>query len=142
VISPLAFLSGALLVTASIAAQAARYVLSTPKLSRTGVIMLLLAATAAVACSLAIEVAGHWQSGLRPHASGYAAMVYMAGFLQAELVLALLVMALFVSARVLAGRVDAVRRNTVDNTAILLHYTVAQGLLGLLLVHGFPRLVT
>ena len=94
-----------------------------------------------LSASLALEVYGHWQSGLRPDASSYGAMVYLGAFLQLELVLPLLVMAGFVLARLFAGRLDRVRRVTFDNLALLWHYTVGQGLLGLLLVHGFPRLV-
>jgi cytochrome c oxidase subunit I+III len=55
---------------------------------------------------------------------------------------ALVVMGAFTLARFFAGLLDPVRRATFDNTAILWHYTVAQGLFGLLLVHGFPRLVS
>ena len=140
-LSPLVFASGALLVVSSIAMMGASYALSMPVLRRFRVAALLLITVTTIAASLAIEIVGHWQSGLRPAASGYAAMVYLAAFLQAELVVALLVMTLFVTVRVLTNRVDAVRRVTVDNTAILLHYTVAQGLVGLALVHAFPRLV-
>ena len=68
-------------------------------------------------------------------------MVYMASFLQLQLVLALVVMAAFAVARRLAGMLNRRRRVVFDNLSLLWHYTVAQGLLGLLLVHGFPRLV-
>jgi cytochrome c oxidase subunit I+III len=34
-----------------------------------------------------------------------------------------------------------VRRNVYDNLALLWHYGTAQGLLGLALIHGFPRMV-
>jgi cytochrome c oxidase subunit I+III len=51
-------------------------------------------------------------------------------------------MGLFVIARYLTGRLDEARRVTFDNTAILWHFAVVQGIVGLLLVHGFPRLVT
>ena len=74
-------------------------------------------------------------------ASSYGALIYVGAFLQLELVLPLIVMAGFVLARLLAGRLDGVRRVTFDNLALLWHYTVGQGLLGLLLLHGFPRLV-
>jgi hypothetical protein len=37
--------------------------------------------------------------------------------------------------------VDNVRRVTFDNARLFWHYTVAQTLVGLVLVHGFPRLV-
>ena len=138
---PVVFTSGALLVVSSAAMIGASYELSMLKIRRTRLAVLLLVALIAVAASLSVEVLGHWQTGLRPATSGYAAMVFMAAVLQLELVIALLVMMLFLVVRVLTGRVDAIRRVTLDNTAILLHYTVAQGLVGLALVHGFPRLV-
>jgi cytochrome c oxidase subunit I+III len=102
---------------------------------------LVVLATAAMIAALGLEIAAHWQSGLRPTASSYGAMVYMASFLQLELVLPLLVMTGFVQARWLAGRLDGIRRVTFDNLSLFWHYSVGQGLLGLLLVHGFPRLV-
>ena len=50
-------------------------------------------------------------------------------------------MAAYTLAGSLVGRIDAQRRVTFDNTMLLWHYTVAQGLIGILLVHGFPRLL-
>ena len=88
----------------------------------------------------AIEIFAHWRAGLRPDADAHAAMVYMGAFLQLELVLALVVMAAFAIARRLAGLLNRRRRVVFDNLGLLWHYTVAQGLLGLLLVHGFPRI--
>jgi cytochrome c oxidase subunit I+III len=130
-----------MLALASVAMAGASYTLSMSAIRRVRLAVLLGVAGAALAASLATEITGHWQSGLRPSASGYAAMVYMAAFLQFQVVAAVCLMVLFSLARVLTHRVDQVRRVTVDNTAILLHYAVAQGLLGLLLVHGFPRVV-
>ena len=51
-----------------------------------------------------------------------------------------LIMGLYTIARWLAGRLDSVRRATFDNTMLFWFYTVGQGLVGLLVVHGFPRL--
>ena len=51
-----------------------------------------------------------------------------------------LIMGLYTIARWLAGKLDSVRRATFDNTMLFWHYTVGQGLVGLLVVHGFPRL--
>jgi cytochrome c oxidase subunit I+III len=50
-------------------------------------------------------------------------------------------MGLFIVARLVAGRTDCERRNSFDHTALLAWYAAAQTLLGLALVHGFPRLV-
>jgi cytochrome c oxidase subunit I+III len=138
--SSLVFASGAMLVVASIAMRAAGYTLSI-SVRRSAVTLLMLVAALALMAALVIDVAGHWQSGIRPNASGYGAMVYLAAFLQLQVVAAVLIMTLFAVARVLTGQVSPARRVSIDNTGILLHYAVAQGMLGLALVHGFPRLV-
>ncbi|WP_065753135.1 cytochrome c oxidase subunit I [Bradyrhizobium paxllaeri] len=91
--------------------------------------------------SLGVEVLSHWRAGFRPDVDAHGALAYMASFLQAQLVLVLVVMAGFAVARCLAGMLSRRRRVVFDNLALLWHYTVAQGLLGLLLVHGFPRVV-
>ena len=114
-----------------------------PSASRNNAVFVaLLAALAVIALAggLGAEVLAHWRAGLRPDADAHAAMVYMASFLQLQLVLALVVMAAFAVARRFAGMLNRRRRVVFDNLALLWHYTVAQGLLGLLLVHGFPRI--
>lgn len=95
----------------------------------------------ALAGAVAVEVAGFWQTGLRPAANAYGAMVYMSSLLNGQLAFAVLIMAGFTIARHVSGRLNAVRRVSFENTALLAWYTVGQALLGLLLVHGFPRLV-
>ncbi|CAN7594943.1 cytochrome c oxidase subunit I [Bradyrhizobium sp. LjRoot220] len=90
--------------------------------------------------SLGAEILSHWRAGLRPEADAHGALAYMASFLQLQLVLALIVMAGFAIARRLAGMLNRRRRVVFDNLALLWHYTVVQGLFGLLLVHGFPRI--
>jgi cytochrome c oxidase subunit I+III len=67
-------------------------------------------------------------------------MVFMGAFLQTQLTLPVLVMAAFAIARSAGGRLDVERRVVFDNFALLYHYTSGQSMLGLLLVHGFPRL--
>ena len=107
-------------------------------------IMRLALATAVLSLvvSLAIELQAHWQSGLRPSTSSYAALVYAILAVQGQLVVAAAIMGLYTLARSAAGKLTAVRRVTFDNTKCLWHYTVAQGLLGLLIVHGFPRIAS
>jgi cytochrome c oxidase subunit I+III len=103
-------------------------------------IALIVAAAIALAAAAGVEFLGHWRTGIRAHESGYAAMVYLGSFLQVQLVLPLVVMAGFILARRLAGRLDGIRRASFDNLALLWDFTVGQGLFGLLLLHGFPRL--
>jgi cytochrome c oxidase subunit I+III len=93
------------------------------------------------AAAVAVEVYGHWQSGLRPTDNAYGAMVYMASALTGQIAVTTTLMTGYTLARYFTGRLDAVRRVTFDNTRLLVYYGAAQGLLGLLLVHGFPRLL-
>jgi len=94
----------------------------------------------ALGTGLGIDVLAFWRAGIRPDTDAHGALAYMACFLQLQLVLALVVMAGFAIARVLAGLLDRRHRVVFDNLALLWHYTVMQGLFGLLLVHGFPRI--
>jgi cytochrome c oxidase subunit I+III len=102
----------------------------------------VLIGCAALAVAVAVEIVSHWQSGVRPEATAYGAMVYLAGLLAAQVVAAVVLMGLFTVARLVAGRTDRARRNSFDHTALLAYYAAAQTLLGLALVHGFPRLIS
>jgi cytochrome c oxidase subunit I+III len=62
--------------------------------------------------------------------------------LQGQLVLVVVIMGGYTLARSLSGLLDGARRVTFDNTMLLWHYTVAQGLVALALAHGFPRMLT
>ncbi|MCV9937086.1 cytochrome c oxidase subunit I [Boseaceae bacterium BT-24-1] len=109
---------------------------------RTGLVaLLLLAGVTALAGALALDLIGHWRSGLRPQASGYAAMVYANAALQAQIIAAVVVIALFAIARVLVGRLDSSRRVVFDVLMLLWVYAIGQASFGLLLTHGFPRMV-
>jgi cytochrome c oxidase subunit I+III len=88
----------------------------------------------------AVELHGHWTEGLRSQASAYAAAVYAVAGLQAIFALLAGTMGVFTVARSVAGRLSHTRRACYDTTMMMWHYTVAQGLLGLGLVHAFPRL--
>ena len=109
---------------------------------RSIVVPLLLFVTASLlATSLALEIAAHWQNGLRPSASSYGAMVYLSSALNFQVVATAAIMCLFTIARYFAGKLDAERRVTFECTALMTYYTAGQGLFGLLLVHGFPRMI-
>ena len=53
----------------------------------------------------------------------------------------LAILGAFVAARAWKGMIDPVRRVTFDNARLLWHYAVVQALIGLVHVHGYPRLV-
>jgi cytochrome c oxidase subunit I+III len=99
----------------------------------------LVLAPSLLIAGLACEVTAQLQTGLRPTQSAYAAAVFMVEALQGFYVATLTIMALFVLARALRGRLHAKRRATYDNTALLWHYTVVQGLAALALLHLVPR---
>lgn len=102
--------------------------------------ILIVLGTACLIAAAAIEFVAHWQSGLRPTENSYSAMVYMATVLTCQVIAAVAVMSMFTVARYMAGKLDRVRRVTFENTALLAVYAAGQGVLGLILIHGFPRL--
>lgn len=103
--------------------------------------LLTLAGALLLALAIWMEMYGHWQAGIRPTQSSYAALIYISGILSGQLALATLIMALFTMARHYAGLLDRVRRATLENTSLLAYYTAAQALLGMVMIHGFPRMV-
>ena len=68
-------------------------------------------------------------------------MIYAALAYQGLHVAILLVMALYTLARLWRGLLDRARRVTFDNTRLLWHYMVGQGLVGLVAFHAMPRLL-
>jgi cytochrome c oxidase subunit I+III len=101
--------------------------------------VVLLVSTSSLVAALYVDTSGHWSSGLRPQMSGYAALVYLASALQLQVVAAILVVSVFVLARLASKR--SVPRLSLQCLALLVYYAGGQGLLGLLLIHGFPRAV-
>ena len=102
---------------------------------------LLLVAPGMLGAALFLEFQGHWESGLRPTDSSYGALVYAVIAIEGQLVAAAIIMALYCCARDLSGKLSPVRRATLDNTALFWYYTAGQGLLGVVIVHGFPRVI-
>lgn len=100
----------------------------------------LIAGAALLGLASAMELHGHWAHGLRPQASAYAAAVYSVAGLQAVFALLVATMAVFTVTRSWAGRLSDTRRACYHSTMVMWHYTVAQGFVGLGLVHAFPRL--
>ncbi|MCD7058660.1 cytochrome c oxidase subunit I [Pelagibacterium xiamenense] len=112
-----------------------------PNVRTPGVPAGLVIAALLLGGGVALEILGHMQTGLDPTASSYGAMVYMAPILTGQAAFAAIVMCLFAGARHLRGGMDKQRRVTFDNAALLYYYTAAQGVFGLVLIHGFPRLI-
>ena len=68
-------------------------------------------------------------------------MVAMGLFLQLQIVTPVAVIGGFVLAKLFTGHIDTRRRAMIDNLTLLWLYAAGQGLLGLLLLHGFPRVI-
>ena len=133
--------SGALLLAAAGLFKLGDRLLPVPDGTGGAPAIAMLAAALALAAGIGVEIYGHWQSGLVPTESAYGAIVYMAPILTAQVAAAVLIMATFTAVRLATGRTNRVRRNSFDHTKILAYYAVAQGLFGLLLLHGFPRVM-
>lgn len=101
----------------------------------------LLGAAVALGGAVTLEIITQVLAGLDPTASAYGAMVYMGAILGAQAAAAVIIMCLFAAARLATGKLHAHRRVTYQNAALFYYYTAAQVAVGLLLVHGFPRLV-
>jgi heme/copper-type cytochrome/quinol oxidase subunit 3 len=99
----------------------------------------IIAAIVLFVAGIGAELASHWS--LSPTESAYGAIVHLLVGLAGFYGTVIITLALFVLARAAAGRVDPVRRVTFDNARLFWHYTVAQTLVGIVLVHAFPRLI-
>jgi cytochrome c oxidase subunit I+III len=133
------FAAGALLALSSVAVGVAGRAIERGTVwpMRLALALAIPLATAAVS----VELAGHWRAGWRPSESGYGALLYTIIGLQGLFVAVVATMVAYTLARSAAGLIDRVRRATLDNTTLLWHYTTAQGLSALALVHFFPRLL-
>ena len=131
--------AAALLAASSGAVACASYALGRRQ-RRLASAALVLGIPLLVAASV-IDARALWQSGVSPAQSVYGAAVYAFVALQGCWAAIVTIMALYTVARERAGLLDRGRRVTFDNTMLLWHYTVAQGLAALALLHGFPRIV-
>lgn len=108
----------------------------------TGLVIALSLGIMFLAAGTILEPAVEWLAGKRPSRNAIDALVFTHSLLQSQVAGAAAIMAGFAIARIAYGRLDARRRVVFDNMALLWHYAVAQGLVGLVLIHGFPRVVS
>ena len=106
-----------------------------PALAMPGALLLLCAGFAADLWAL-------WDAGLRPTVHAHAAVSYALAVWQGTHVLVAAIMAGYLAARSWAGMLDGTRRVSFDNVMLFWLYTVGQGVVGLALLHGFPRLLS
>ncbi len=118
-----------------------RFLARTPGASHWPVRLLILAAVPLIVGASAAEILAQWDAGVRPAETSYGAIVFALISIQAFYVATLVVMALYTVARSLAGLLNGRRRVTFDNLRMLWLYAVAQGLVGLAVMHLFPRTV-
>jgi cytochrome c oxidase subunit I+III len=88
--------------------------------------------------AIALDGVSQLRAGLTPDRHAYGATVATFISVQAVTSAAVLVMAFYTLARSWRGLLDRARRVTFDNTMLLWHYTIAQGLVGLAVVHLVP----
>ncbi|MEG1771033.1 MAG: cbb3-type cytochrome c oxidase subunit I, partial [Comamonas sp.] len=103
-------------------------------LLRLAVLLAMGAAMGAIGLDLAMQM----QNGLAPRADAWSATVAALVAWQGFHALVLLVMGGYVLARSFAGRLRTNARATLDNTALMFHGVVAQGLVGMALVRWLP----
>jgi cytochrome c oxidase subunit I+III len=102
---------------------------------------LLAAAVVLVVGGSTTEILAQVRAGVDPTAHAYGAAVYTLVSLQAFFVATVAIMGVYTIARWWAGLLNPIRRATFDNTMLFWHYATVQGLVGLALAHGFPRLL-
>ena len=100
---------------------------------------LLMLGAGLILVAAALDGFGHLRGELAPDRHAYGATVATFIVVQGVTALAVLMMAAYTLARSWRGRLDQARRVTFDNTRLLWHYMVAQGLVGLVLTHVSPR---
>ena len=101
----------------------------------------LAGAVALMLVAFGAELYGARESGLQPESHAYDAIVSAVLGWQGLHVIVLILMTGYVLARLLSGLLDRERRVTFDNTRLLWHYMVAQGIAGIVLVHVLPRVL-
>ncbi|MEZ2410653.1 cytochrome c oxidase subunit I [Bosea sp. RCC_152_1] len=134
--------AGGLLATSAGMLLGAHRLSKRRELPRAGFAALVALGIVALLAALAVDALSQWSVGLRPQASGYGAMVYANAALQLQISASVAVMGGFAITRAVAGRLTAIRRVVFDNLALFWAYAIGQAAFGLILAHGFPRLVS
>ncbi|MFC7477230.1 cbb3-type cytochrome c oxidase subunit I [Dankookia sp. GCM10030260] len=103
--------------------------------------LLMPAALLLLLGGFAADLLALWQAGLRPSLHPHGAASYALLVWQGLHVSVAFIMAFYVAARAWAGMLDGTRRLSFDIVMLFWLYTSGQGVVGLLLLHGFPRLL-
>jgi cytochrome c oxidase subunit I+III len=102
---------------------------------------LVLAATACTAAGFMVDLHGYQLAGLAPRSQAWSATIAAIVSYQGFHVVVLAIAGLYLAARAWSGRLTERSRATLDNTALMWHYTTLQGILGALAVHVVPLLM-
>ena len=111
------------------------------QLNRTLLSVLLIAAILLVAAAFFVTLQTLSTAQVAPSEHSYGAVIYTLLSWQGLHGVLLVLMGGYTIARNLRGMIDTTRRNTFDNTRLMWHYTVAQGVITLAVMQ-VPRLVS
>lgn len=103
-----------------------------------GVWVFVLTALVCLAGAAGLDGWGYRLTGLEPTANAWSATVAAMMAWQGFHVVVLVLMGLYVCARRWTGRLQPEARASLDNTALLWHYTTVQGLAGMGIVYLMP----
>jgi cytochrome c oxidase subunit I+III len=129
-------LSAGLLLAGSVLMVLARRAIGNPVLP-----LLVLGALACMAAAFACDFNGHRLAGLDPTSQAWSATVAAMLAYQGLHVAGMALVALYLCARAWRGHVTARSRATLDNTALMWHYTTLQGIAASVAIHLVPKLM-
>jgi cytochrome c oxidase subunit I+III len=102
---------------------------------------LALAATGCALAGFVVDLAGYQLAGLDPRAQAWSATIAALVSYQGLHAVVLALAGPYLAARAWSGRLSPASRATLDNTALVWHYTTLQGIVLALAVHGVPLLM-
>ncbi|TFZ01384.1 cbb3-type cytochrome c oxidase subunit I [Ramlibacter rhizophilus] len=101
----------------------------------------ILLAIALLWGALVVDIQAQRGTGLGPTQDAYGAVVYTIISVQGFYAVLMTFMGGYCMARAAAGLLTSTRRVSFENTRLYWYYTVVQGVIGVAVVHGFPRLL-
>jgi len=102
---------------------------------------LAVAAVIAVVAAFGADFYGYQLAGLAPRRLAWSATIAAMLTYQGLHVVLVILAGLYLAVRGWCGRVGEHNRATLDNTALIIYYTVLQGIVAAVVVHGVPMLM-
>jgi len=102
---------------------------------------LALAAVACVIAAFGADFYGYQLAGLAPRRLAWSATIAAMLTYQGLHVVLTVLVGLYLAVRGWCGRIGEHNRATLDNTALIVYYTVLQGIVAAVVVHGVPMLM-